>query len=149
MGTTRIISRTRFGEGTHFYLADGHQSTRQLTDSLGAVSASYTYDAFGVQLQASGTTSNDFLYTGEQFDPNIGFYYLRARYYSQKTGRFVSTDAYEGNIFDPISLHRYLYANGNPIDMRDPSGNATSLKLGWLPAYREAFGRQPVQPLLV
>jgi RHS repeat-associated protein len=129
-GNSQIISQTRLGEGTHFYLADGHQSTRQLTDSLGAVSASYTYDAFGVQLQASGTTSNDFLYTGEQFDPNIGFYYLRARYYSQKTGRFVSTDAYEGNIFDPISLHRYLYAHGNPVDMRDPSGNATLSEIG-------------------
>ena len=37
-------------------------------------------------------------------------------------GRFVTTDPWEGNISEPISLHKYLYANGNPIDNVDLSG---------------------------
>ena len=32
-------------------------------------------------------------------------------------------DTYEGSIYDPDSLHKYLYANGNPVKYNDPSGN--------------------------
>ena len=63
----------------------------------------YSYDAFGVLLASTGSTPNVYLYAGEQLDPNIGFYYLRARYYAQAQGRFISTDPEEGNIFDPRS----------------------------------------------
>ena len=69
-----------------------------------------------------GSTTNTYLYTGEQFDPDLSFYYLRARYYSEAAGRFVSTDPHEGDPFEPVSLHRYLYANVDPVGMRDPSG---------------------------
>lgn len=118
----QLISQTRPGTGTHFYLSDGQLSTRQLTDTTGAVTDTYTYDAFGVLLGFTGTTPNVYLYVGEQLDPNVGFYYLRARYYNQATGRFITTDPKEGSIFDPASLHRYLYANADPIDNGDPSG---------------------------
>jgi RHS repeat-associated protein len=56
------------------------------------------------------------------YDPNVGFYYLRARYYDQTIGRFVTTDPWQGNIFEPATLHRYLYANANPLTFRDPTG---------------------------
>ena len=39
------------------------------------------------------------------------------------TGRFVSMDSFEGNISDPLSLHKYVYANNNPSNRTDPSGN--------------------------
>jgi RHS repeat-associated protein len=108
--------------GTRFYQYDGQLSTRQLTDTAGGATDTYTYDAFGVLLAFSGTTPNVYLYGGEQLDPNIGFYYLRARYYAQALGRFITTDPERGSIFDPASLHRYLYANANPITFGDPSG---------------------------
>ena len=38
------------------------------------------------------------------------------------TGTFISMDTYQGTIFDPTSLHKYLYANANPIMYTDPSG---------------------------
>ena len=85
----------------------------------------YLYDAFGNLLSKTGTTANDFLYTGEQYDANTGFYYLRARYMNPSTGTFTSPDAYAGTVFDPVSLHKYLYANANPVMNRDPSGNST------------------------
>jgi hypothetical protein len=44
-------------------------------------------------------------------------------------GRFHSMDSYEGSPYDPISLHKYLYANANPENMVDPSGNFSLMEL--------------------
>ncbi len=38
------------------------------------------------------------------------------------TGRFTSVDSYLGSVDDPVSLHKYLYANANPVNYIDPSG---------------------------
>ena len=38
------------------------------------------------------------------------------------TGRFDSRDPFEGVLWDPPSLHRYAYANLDPIGKIDPSG---------------------------
>jgi hypothetical protein len=39
-----------------------------------------------------------------------------------RVGRFVTVDPWAGTTFDPPSLHRYLYAAGDPLDKVDPSG---------------------------
>ena len=118
----RLVSQTRTGLGSNFYLADGQLSTRQLVSQTGLVTDRYTYDAFGEILTSNGTTVNNYLFTGEQFDPNVSFYYLRARYYDQATGRFASTDPFNGQASTPLSLHPYLYAETDPVNKRDPSG---------------------------
>ena len=46
----------------------------------------------------------------------------QARYLNPNTGRFQTMDSYEGNSQDPASLHKYLYAHDNPVNMVDPSG---------------------------
>ncbi|MCZ7358032.1 MAG: DUF2341 domain-containing protein [Candidatus Methanoperedens sp.] len=116
-----LISQNRSGS-ISYYLYDGHMSARKLADSNGTITDSYMYDAFGLLLQQFGSTANNYLYNGEQYDHNVGFYYLRARYYNQAIGRFISMDSYKGDIFDPVSLHEYLYANAAPADKIDPSG---------------------------
>ena len=35
----------------------------------------------------------------------------------------MTMDTYEGDTEDPLSLHKYLYAQDNPVDGSDPSGN--------------------------
>lgn len=105
-----------------FYNYDGHGSVRNLTDSAGQITDSYDYDAFGTIVNRTGTTDNNYLYAGEQFDADLGFYYNRARYLNVETGRFISQDTYEGNKFEQKSLHKYLYVSSNPVNSIDPSG---------------------------
>jgi RHS repeat-associated protein len=62
------------------------------------------------------------LYSGEQFDSKIGQQYLRARYYNPATGRFNRLDPFFGNLKDPLSLHKYVYAHNDSINGTDPSG---------------------------
>ena len=45
-----------------------------------------------------------------------------ARYYNPNTGRFLSRDPVDGQFYDPKTLHKYLYANGDPVNASDPSG---------------------------
>ena len=79
-------------------------------------------DAFGNLTFSSGTTTNGYQYCGEQYDADLGLYYLRARYLNPDSGRFWSADAFEGMESDPMSLHKYLYANVDPVGRVDPSG---------------------------
>ena len=113
--------------GTSFYSYDGHGSVRQLTNLSGTVTDTYDYDAFGNLIDSAGTTPNNYLFAGEQFDPALGLYYNRARYLSTTTGRFWSMDTRVGNDRDPLSLHKYLYAESNPVDHLDPSGHEIDL----------------------
>jgi RHS repeat-associated protein len=105
-----------------FYGYDGGGNVRQLTNLSGAVTDSYEYDAYGNSFTVSGSTPNEMMYRGEQYDPDLGLYYLRARYYNPLAGRFMSRDPESGDQFDPKNLHKYLYAGGDPVDAVDPSG---------------------------
>ena len=118
---TEIISQERNG-AISCYITDGHGSVRQLADSTGAVTDTYVYDAWGNLISSTGTTDNSYLYCSEQLDSTTGLYYLRARYMNPETGTFITQDTYAGTIFDPTSLHKYLYANADPVMNIDPSG---------------------------
>ena len=106
-----------------FYGKDGHGSVRYLTDINGNVTDTYDYDAFGILINQTGNTPNNYLFAGEQFDHDLGLYYNRARYLDVSRGRFWSQDSFEGTILDPVSLHKYLYVSNDPINKIDPSGN--------------------------
>jgi RHS repeat-associated protein len=86
----------------------------------------YRYTAFG-ELQegeSAGATPNNHLYAGEQYDPGLGWYALRARYMDPRNGRFASMDEWRGDPFAPMSLHKYLYAHAMPTNGTDPSGHS-------------------------
>ena len=121
-----VISQKQIGSGTIRYFGyDGHGSTRFLTDASGTLTDTYVYDAYGNKTASTGSSVNKYLYCGEQFDNDLNFYYLRARYYKPDTGRFWTMDSYEGNGQDPLTLHKYLYVRVDPINGSDPSGRIT------------------------
>jgi RHS repeat-associated protein len=123
-----------------YYSYDGLGSVRSITTPNGDLQETYDYDAYGTLiglakrnpttglLESSNLSStipdpqSEFLYTGEQWDADLGMYFLRARYLNTNTGRFHTQDTYEGRNGEPLTLHKYLYANGNPAMFTDPSG---------------------------
>ncbi len=82
----------------------------------------YEYDAFGELHSSTGSTANDYLLTGQQYDAATGLYFLRARYYDPAIGRFLSQDPYPVNTGNPMELNRYVYTANNPVNYADPSG---------------------------
>jgi RHS repeat-associated protein len=100
-----------------YYHHDQLGSTRAMTNSSGAVAATYTYDAYGRQIASTGTVTNSFGYAGEYRDSESGLIYLRARYYDPTTGQFVNRDPIEA-----LTRDAYGYAGNNPLNFTDPSG---------------------------
>ena len=132
-GTTNLVRLYTYGldlisqkdTATAFYGYDGNGNTRYLTATNAAVTDTYVYDAFGVVITNTGTTTNFYRYSGEQYDPNLGCIYLRSRYLNPNSGRFLSRDSFAGNTQDPKSLHRYLYCANDSVNSVDPSGHET------------------------
>ena len=116
-----LISR-REGDAASYYLYDGGLSVRALTDTTGAITDTLVFDAFGNETEKTGTTANTYGFQGEEKDAT-GLYYLRARYMDPVSGTFTSMDTYAGSLSDPVSLHKYLFANSNPVMYSDPSGH--------------------------
>ena len=80
----------------------------------------YEYDAFGNTIRCEEQVHNRFRYTGEQYDPLTGQYYLRARYYNPVIARFTQEDTYYGD-----GLNLYTYCQNNPVLYHDPTGHGT------------------------
>ena len=123
-----IISQKR-GTDQSFYHREGTPSIRCLTDNTGTVTDRYTYEAFGQELDTTGSTLNHYRFVGEQYDPDLGLYYLRARYLDPLTGRFVSRDAAQGIPTDPETYHPYVYVKNNPVMFIDPTGHLTMTEI--------------------
>ncbi|MGG1895570.1 RHS repeat-associated core domain-containing protein [Brevibacillus formosus] len=110
-------------EGNYYY--NSHGDVVKIKDSNGNVLNTYDYDIWGnlIADKVKETISNPFTYAGEIYDKESGFYYLRARYYDPKIGRFISEDTYKGQVDNPLSLNLYTYVENNPLRYKDPTGH--------------------------
>ena len=87
--------------------------------------ASYTYDAWGKILDATGSMAaiNPLRYRGYYYDTETGFYYLQSRYYDPVNHRFINADTYTTtDKTDAISCNMFAYCNNNPVMRLDSSG---------------------------
>ena len=114
---------TRGGK-TYYYHTNYRGDVVALTDSAGAVVATYQYDAYGNLLKETGNVENPYRYAGYRYNKESGLYYLQSRYYNPETGRFLTRDTFEGFENEPLSLNKYAYAENKPILYTDPSGHA-------------------------
>ena len=111
------------GTTPHFAHEDGIGSVIALTDSARNVKRTYDFDAWGSL--RGGTDHKPFSNADRArfkgalwLGPQVDVYYMRARWYEPKTGRFLSED--------PVGLdggiNSYEYAGSNPISQSDPTG---------------------------
>jgi len=107
-----------------YYHYSALRTTANLTNTLGAIQASYRTDVWGHITDQSGSSQNRQVFTGQEHDENTGLIYFGARYYDPDTARFINEDTYLGESTTPPSLHRYLYAYANPTVYIDRDGNA-------------------------
>ena len=119
-------------------MGDALGSVRQLVDPTGVVTLSQSYAPYGDTLNSVGIGSSVYQFTGEAKDSYItdrlagqGLIYLRARYYAPASGRFITKDTWRGDYTRPLSLNRWSYVEGNPINLTDPSGKFPSYPEGW------------------
>ncbi|MBP9154718.1 MAG: RHS domain-containing protein [Xanthomonadales bacterium] len=137
------------------YQLDALDTPVAMTDASGATVNATTFDAWGnpTQQTASGSTTvpwqvpnynplisgqaallnNDnqsIGFTGYQKDAAAGLYYAGARFYDPLIGGFSGMDPAAGMTGSPVTFHRYLYGNGNPLIYIDPSGRIALLADG-------------------
>lgn len=115
----------RIGEETAdtwaYHLPDALGSVRQLTNADADVLLAQSYEPYGNVLASYGTAGSNYGYTGEWSDAN-GLVHLRARYLDTGIGRFITRDTWGGDYNQPMSLNRWMYVEGNPVNFIDPSG---------------------------
>ncbi|MCD4754140.1 MAG: hypothetical protein K8R40_13805 [Anaerolineaceae bacterium] len=70
-----------------------------------------------------------------------GLTYLRVRYLDSSTGRFINRNTWGGDYNRPLSLNRWGYVEGNPINFVDPTGHYPAPSTGHLavPAQSHLF----------
>ena len=142
--TKEAVKYTEQKAGDYSYLYDGQGNVANATRG-GVVTESYSYDPFGemtaegkegtskTPLEAqndNGLSDNDVLwgYNGEEYIEEVGLQYLRQRHYSPETGTFTSQDTNEGDLTNPLSQNRYIYAENDPVNGNDPGGDKKKAK---------------------
>ena len=108
---------------TEYFLGDALGSVRQLVNSSGNVTLAKSYAPYGETRSSVGSGTSIYSYTGEQQDSYIKLIYLRSRMYSPASGRFTTRDSWLGDYNRPLSLNRWNYVEGNPVNYTDPSGH--------------------------
>jgi RHS repeat-associated protein len=127
--------------GTVYYSHNHLGSGALVTDSAGNEVFRITYTEYGeIDLANSGKYNpatgeiehhldaaliaiTAVKYTGQEYDPETGFYYYNARYYDPQLGVFTTPDTIVPDGTDSQSFNRHMYVRGNPILYNDPSGH--------------------------
>ncbi len=119
------------GSTTEYFLGDALGSVRQLADPTGAMTLTQSYAPYGDVVSSIGSSQTNYAFTGEARDANE-LTYLRARYLDANTGRFISRDTWAGNYNSPLSLNKWNYTEGNPVNYTDPTGHYKDCPIGYL-----------------
>ncbi|MFE7951158.1 polymorphic toxin-type HINT domain-containing protein [Streptomyces sp. NPDC057426] len=107
-------------------LSDHHNtSTTAVEQTNNQAITRRAYDPYGNPRGTEPTNwpgRRTFVGTGVD-DPTTGLTHIGAREYDATTGRFISADPLI-DLTDPLQMNGYTYANGDPVNLADPSGLA-------------------------
>ena len=108
---------------TRYLLHDHLGSTRLVLDSNNQVLGSFDYSPFGETTPTGNVADVAYRYTGQEVNGALGTYNYHARHYDAEMGRFLRVDPARYN------ASPYLYANDNPVNFVDQTGQQPIL---WL-----------------
>ncbi|MEW6364570.1 MAG: RHS repeat-associated core domain-containing protein [Acidobacteriota bacterium] len=112
------------GLWTYYLVKDGLGTVRELRNywtGSGQVTTALTYDSFGQILSPTNPTDQTYAFTGREFDAESNSFFLRARSYEPRTGRFTAEDPL-GHIPRVPLTSFYAYSLNRPVTFADPLG---------------------------
>jgi RHS repeat-associated protein len=134
LGNKRIAFVPISTGNPYYYLSDNLGSAAVVASGDGkTIQWEADYFPFGAVRQVfANTASNNYEFTGYEYDSDTQYNYAKARFEAGRWGRFMSPDPYLGSIdiTNPQSLNRYGYVNNNPMNAIDPIGLVCSANVG-------------------
>jgi RHS repeat-associated protein len=116
----QILAQDDGNGGVLWQLTDKLGTVRDLVNNSSTVVNHITYDSFGnVVSKTNPLIDTRYLFTGREFDGEIGLQYNRARYYDPTVGRFIGEDPIG---FAGGDANFYRYARNDSINHLDPTG---------------------------
>ncbi len=115
---------------TYYYVLNLQGDVVKLVNASGTAYATYTYNAWGEVLTATGSMAsiNPLRYRSYYYDTETGFYYLQSRYYDPVTHRFINADVYTStDSSNAIACNMFAYCGNNPIAYSDETGELFGL----------------------
>ncbi len=112
-------------EQRYTYHYDGLGSISTLTKDGGVSVHTYRYDPYGYTYPDNGDWTaphNGYTFTGQEYDEETSLLHFYARDYDPLRGVWMQQDPYRGQLPDPITLHRYMYARNQPTLYIDRDG---------------------------
>ncbi|MEO1484018.1 MAG: RHS repeat-associated core domain-containing protein [Myxococcota bacterium] len=120
------------GGQTYYFELNSLGSVTALVDDNGALVERVEYDESGTPRVTSPSGSewpesslgNELYFQGRHYDAATGLYNNRARWYSPRLGRFLSSDP-----VGPVDgVNTYTYALNDPVNFNDPTGLVTGFE---------------------
>jgi RHS repeat-associated protein len=111
-----------------YYHLDDLGSVRVVSDGNGSKNSLLTYASFGM---ANGTTKvTQARFAGNEFDGATNLYYVGARYFDPRIGRFITPEKMLFHGDRSRRWNEYSYALNNPLSWRDANGYDAE-RTGW------------------
>jgi RHS repeat-associated protein len=100
------------------YILGLNNSVERIYDHYGELVQDYALTPFGQFMRGTDSVNNPYIFNARRWDDEAELYYFRARFFDQRTGRFISPD--------PIRFrggwNLYVYANNDPVNLIDYFG---------------------------
>ncbi|TFH43717.1 MAG: hypothetical protein E4G96_00455, partial [Chrysiogenales bacterium] len=134
--------------GMFFFHPDYNTNISYITDHRGEIVSKLHYKPYGEIALKTGSDPAYHKFNSHRLDDESGLYYYNARYYDPHIGRFITPDTIVPDPGNSQSLNRYMYVEGNPITLNDPSGSRPSWQIDFyaeqlMSNWKQQADRQP------